>query len=203
MCGRYYVDDGMDQMIARTLGQIEREIKQKGRRDIHPCESADIIEKKNHWIMRTMEWGIPIDKKWKDDLLSKKSRLLINVRSETVLQKPMFFDDFKRNRCIIPAMGFYEWNENKEKAKFHRNDGQVIYMAGFYKTIGSIQYFVILTTKANESVLSVHGRMPLILENGEINDWMGEERYAANLLKKIPVSLEKSQSYEQQRLPFL
>ena len=58
MCGRYYVDDEMAQMIAKTIGEIEGEWSQRGRRDIYPSEKAGIIEKRHHWIMREMEWGM-------------------------------------------------------------------------------------------------------------------------------------------------
>jgi putative SOS response-associated peptidase YedK len=32
-----------------------------------------------------------------------------NVRAESVAEKPMFRSAFKRNRCIIPASGYFEW----------------------------------------------------------------------------------------------
>jgi hypothetical protein len=32
-----------------------------------------------------------------------------NARAETVAGKPMFRSAFKRNRCIIPASGYFEW----------------------------------------------------------------------------------------------
>jgi putative SOS response-associated peptidase YedK len=32
-----------------------------------------------------------------------------NARAESVTNKPMFRDAFKRHRCIIPASGYYEW----------------------------------------------------------------------------------------------
>jgi putative SOS response-associated peptidase YedK len=32
-----------------------------------------------------------------------------NARAESVADKPMFRDAFKRYRCIAPASGYYKW----------------------------------------------------------------------------------------------
>jgi SOS response associated peptidase (SRAP) len=34
-----------------------------------------------------------------------------NARAETVETKPFFCDAFKRNRCLIPMSGYYEWQD--------------------------------------------------------------------------------------------
>ncbi|MCL2164219.1 MAG: SOS response-associated peptidase [Oscillospiraceae bacterium] len=49
-----------------------------------------------------MHWGF---------LLPGQSRrpLIINARSETMTEKPMFRRLVETNRCIIPASGFFEW----------------------------------------------------------------------------------------------
>jgi putative SOS response-associated peptidase YedK len=41
---------------------------------------------------------------------------MINVRSDTLLDKPSFKQAVQKRRCLIPANGFYEWRrEGKRK----------------------------------------------------------------------------------------
>ncbi len=64
-----------------------------------------------------MRWGlIP---HWVND--TKKLPLLFNARSESMAIKPIFKNAFRRQRCIIPAAGFYEWKlltEGKKQTAF-------------------------------------------------------------------------------------
>jgi putative SOS response-associated peptidase YedK len=58
-----------------------------------------------------------------------------NARVETVTTKPFFREAFKRTRCIIPASGYYEWQDTpdgKQPHYFKRVDGQVISFAGLW-----------------------------------------------------------------------
>ncbi len=43
------------------------------------------------------------------DPRGKSSERVINVRSETVMDKPMFRTPFQHRRLIIPADSYYEW----------------------------------------------------------------------------------------------
>ena len=36
---------------------------------------------------------------------------LINARAETVSEKPAFKRAFARRRCLLPADGYYEWQQ--------------------------------------------------------------------------------------------
>jgi DNA invertase Pin-like site-specific DNA recombinase len=53
-----------------------------------------------------MRWGL-IPYWWKKPL--KQLPATFNARTESVADKPMFRDPFRRHRCIIPASGYYEW----------------------------------------------------------------------------------------------
>ena len=116
-------------------------------------------------------------------LKNPRGGLIINARAETALQKPMFAAGVENRRLIIPAEKFYEWNGNKDKFTFCRPDSDVIYLAGFYDMSGNREAFVILTTAANDSMFPVHDRMPLMIEEKDVPDWLLEPRKTQEFLR--------------------
>lgn len=128
--------------------------------------------------------------KWGYEGFSKGSTI-INARAETVFTKKLFSDDIISRRCAVPANGFYEWSHDAEKAKylFSLEDNNMIFMAGIYNINNR---FSILTTSANDSMISVHTRMPVILARNELLRWLGDDEYAARVLKRTGPELSKS-----------
>ena len=112
----------------------------------------------------------------------------------------MFKDSVQQRRAVIPASGFYEWNHQKEKHIFTRKDANVLFMAGFYKLTEKGKCFVVLTTQANTSMEAVHERMPLILEEDEINAWIYQDNRTKEFLYKVPCQLEFRAEYRQMEL---
>lgn len=195
MCGRYYVDDEMAREISELVNQIDDRLKQERLgRDIHPSEAAPVIKREGKELLTAWQrWGLPG---------FQKSSLIFNARSETVLEKKMFREGIRHRRVVVPCTWFYEWNRNKEKITFLREDGGVMLLAGFYNPYEDGDHFVILTTDANESMKSTHPRMPLILEKGEPERWIYEDEAVEEMLEKRPIGLKKRAEYEQQTFLF-
>ena len=146
MCGRYYVDDGVEDALERIAGY--REAVQAG--DIVPSAAAPVMAaggKDGRLTAGPMRWGYPVSFAGADDRTAGK--LLINARAETVLTKRSFEKDVLYRRCIIPAAGFYEWNRSREKVTFTAENGGVLFMAGIYRLDRDGKHFVIITTAAN------------------------------------------------------
>lgn len=194
MCGRYYIDDYTENEIKRVIRSIDLDLHMSSG-DVHPSEHAIVLTgKRRKLTAEQMTWGF---------LQYNRKGLLINARAENVQERITFQDSIRYRRCVIPAAGFYEWSKAKEKAAFRRPKHPVLYMAGCYQRFEDGERFVILTTQANPSVICIHERMPLILEENELEPWIYKDGDAEQILKKIPSLLECYQEYEQQRLPFI
>lgn len=157
--------------------------------DIKPGSSPLIIisdNNKNNIKPINMFWGIPTEDK----------KLIINARTESVLEKPLFYNGIKNQRCVIPAISFYEWNKDKIKVTFSRKDNSIFYLGGFYIIKNNKNHFVILTTKANDSVIKTHHRMPLFFEAKNVRDWITGNHIEKYLNLQMP-ELISTQSYKQ------
>lgn len=194
MCGCFFWKKKKSKEVEEELNLSDSNIEDSLEGDITPGSSPIIISKnsnisanaKNDIEIQKMFWGFP----------SKDNKLIINARAESVFEKPLFHDGISKNRCVIPAISFYEWDKDKIKVTFSKKDDSIFYLAGFYLIKNNKNFFVILTTKANNSVISVHPRMPLFFEANQVRDWIcgnNPERY---LQLQMP-ELSSSQSCRQ------
>ena len=105
----------------------------------------------------------------------------------------MFRSCLPARRCVIPSTGFLEWSHdaNKVKYRFNLPGTGVLYMAGLYDEFGGERRFVILTTAANFSMLDVHDRMPVVLDEDAKGKWLEDTQRAMKLLRRVPPELTK------------
>ena len=190
MCGRYYVDDSTIREIEKIVRETDTKLSRQKEGDVYPSQQALILTgKKTGFGAEGMKWGFPqYDRKG----------LLINARAETAMERKSFRDSLMHRRCIIPAKHFYEWDSSKNKVTFLMPEKPVIYMAGFYRHFQEGDCFIIITTQANASVNKVHERMPLILEDKELVDWVYDDFCFQSLLQKTPPLIQQYREYEQQ-----
>jgi putative SOS response-associated peptidase YedK len=107
-----------------------------------------------------------------------------NARAESVIDKAMFRDVFKRHRCIILASGYYEWIKRPDSRQpyfISAADGSVLSLAGLYDrwknpdTGERIASCTIIVTDANELTRPIHDRMPVVLDKADIRPWLNGE----------------------------
>jgi len=119
---------------------------------------------------------------------------MINVRSETISEKPSFREAFLKRRCLIPSNGFYEWKKNGKNKTPHYvylNQNEPFAFAGIWENrvdekSGEIfKGFAILTTEPNATVAPIHHRMPVILKPDMEKIWLSLSAPDAEAFQEI------------------
>ncbi len=211
MCGRYVLADG--KKVFMTFDQIKK-AKAAGikieelppRYNIAPQQTAPVVAIRNdELIVESMKWGlIP---HWSKD--GKISFNTINAKSETLDQSKTYAPYFKSSRCLVPATGFYEWKEiknanglkEKQPMYISMKDGKPFLMAGLFSVWKDEKgnehpTYTIITTTPNELVSQIHNRMPVIMPEEKINEWLDRNNKDTESLKKflVPYPGEKMQA---------
>jgi putative SOS response-associated peptidase YedK len=176
MCGRFTLTTSAK--IIADFFKLSEVPDIEPRYNIAPSQSVATVTFNPEKIQRQfqfMRWGlIP---SWAKDM--KIASHTINARSETVAEKPAFRSAIKRRRCLIVADGFYEWQQGKKKQPyyFQMANSEPFALAGLWENwrspeAESILSCSIITTAANETVLPIHHRMPVILPESDWEQWL-------------------------------
>ena len=181
MCGRFTLTTQL-QEAAHAFG-FACEEQAPPRYNIAPTQPISVIfQEFNHREMRLMRWGfMPSWVKEPQDF-----SLIINARSETVIEKPSFKSAIRHRRCIIPADGFYEWHREggvKTPYFMRPKDGGVVGYAGIYETYASangseIDTACFLTTAASADIAAIHHRMPVLITPEKADIWLDCATYS-------------------------
>ncbi len=195
MCGRYTLAKGQGEW---EFADIRIEWKGSPRYNIAPSQRAPVIRLEHGLpVVQELRWGLVPS--WAKDI--KIGYSLINARSETVATKPSFRSAFKKQRCLVPADGFYEWQQVgklKQPWRFVQPDYRPFVFAGLWESwrdpandAQPLESFTVLTTEPNAVTAPVHDRMPVILEGEAIRKWLAPDTASevlATLLKPCPAS---------------
>ena len=185
MCGRYnFSTDNPDEKMTALISVMERKYQgeyQTG--DIFPGDTAPaMIAQGDKIVAVPAVFGFPG---------FQDGKLLINARGETAAEKKTFSESLKERRIILPATGFYEWSSDKTKYLFSVGSSTVFYLCGLYKVVDGKYRFVILTRAANESMIKVHERMPVIVDEHEVRPYLTDPAAAAEIIANAAPLLDR------------
>ena len=184
MCTRYALEKDLPEMTeiikdlsrsalaARFIDTHGRPIITDG--EVRPTDIVPVIAPNSSGIRSVfpMQWGF---------LAKDNKRSLFNARVESAHEKPTFKDAWKSHRCIIPASCYFEWQhfkspDGKEKIgqKFAIQPAgyTMTWLCGLYRIENGYPVFVILTRKPTVELGRIHDRMPLILPEDKIEEWI-------------------------------
>ena len=187
MCGRFSLITPPEEIASYFNAQVAFDLEP--RYNIAPGQPilAIRLSEQQHREAAMLHWGlIP---HWAED--ASIGYKMINARAETVAEKPSFRDAYRKRHCLIPVSGFYEWKGNgrqKLPYYFYRQDEEPFALAGLWEQWHNaqnnqvIESCTIITNSANSLVAPVHHRMPVVIEQPEIDQWLDTAHNSADLL---------------------
>jgi putative SOS response-associated peptidase YedK len=177
MCGRYALtlsQDAICQLFGVTGGE-----RVESRVNLSPSSVNPVIRMTDGAReLAPMRWGLRPS--WWDPAKAKTQPF--NAPAGEVASKPFFRDAFKHRRCVVPATAYYEWDRAGKPPKPYQltvDGGAPFCFAGLWERWTSpegeaLETYTIVTTEANKLVRNWYNRMPVILDRGEIDNWLAQ-----------------------------
>ena len=191
MCGRYAATANPDELVEEfEISFVDEEMAEvcRPRFNIAPTDTvAAVVERlKDDETTRKLvplRWGLVPS--W----AKAPTATMINARVETVTQKPAFRKAASARRCLLPAIGYYEWRKEEVEGSakpikqpyFLSPEGGPLVMAGlyeFWKDPGLagegawLTTCTIITTQATDALGHIHDRMPMTVLPGDWDAWL-------------------------------
>lgn len=187
MCGRYVAPDTAAIERAWHIGRTSG--NQLGiRYNVAPTMPIQIL--RGNPATRELElvearWGF-IPGWWKE---AKPPASSHNARSEEAAGKPMWKFSYAKARCLVPAVGWYEWRAAqradpetgelkpyKQPHFIRRADQRLVCFGGLMSLVvkdgTKLLTVAVLTREAAPSVADVHDRMPVVIQETVFARWL-------------------------------
>jgi putative SOS response-associated peptidase YedK len=205
MCGRFASATPVKKLVEQFLVEELTIDDHDPSWNVAPTAQVLAVAASSEGVRRlgTFKWGL-VPSWAKDPSIGNR---MINLRAETVSEKPSFKRTLAKHRCIIPVDGFYEWKDmgkgRKKQPFFIRpRDGTVLALAGLWEAWKEkrdsdeddwLRTCTIITTRPNKLLSSIHDRMPVVLPPEKWDTWLDRDNddvdALAKLLKPAPETL--------------
>jgi putative SOS response-associated peptidase YedK len=209
MCGRYVSPEEAE---IERFWRLERHSDPFGRNfNVAPTSPVPLLRQDpttGELELATGRWGL-IPFWWKK---TKAPGSTFNTRIEEAATKPMWREVIRTSRCLVPAVGWYEWKEVEvtdpttgeiKKARqpyfFHLPGGRLLAFAAVMSSwtppdSDAAQLTCsILTHAAAGPAVQVHDRMPVILPQSAHSTWLDPEQTDAGKVLGIARELSVTQ----------
>ena len=187
MCGRFAQSQTREEYLAYLAEEAERDIafnpEPIRRYNVAPGTRVLLLSERDEQLhLDPVIWGYAPG--WWDKLP------LINARVETAATSRMFKPLWQHGRAICFSDGWFEWKKEDDKKQpyfIHRKDGKPIFMAA----IGSVPFergdetegFLIVTAAADQGLVDIYDRRPLVLMPEAAREWMQQDVTGAQAIE--------------------
>ena len=177
MCGRYEINATPQELRAHFGDLVPAESWQAftafSSYNVAPSLSVPVVrfsKRSGENVIDRLTWGF--QPQW-------AKRSWINARSDTLFESTAFREAAKKRRCLIPATGWYEWQETggKRKQPYYLHLDDVFAFAGVWtaRKLNESDWqttFAIITTDAGGVAAQIHDRMPLVMNAQDYAAWL-------------------------------
>ncbi|HEY9117528.1 MAG TPA: SOS response-associated peptidase [Roseivirga sp.] len=162
----------------------------KGTYNAQPTDLLPVITSLDPEVLSYFHWGItPSFTKSKSVSLK-----LLFAAVEEIHQKASQRKSIQQRRCIIPADSFYDWKDLGKREqipyRFYLQNNQPFGIAGIWDVFETaegeeVNTFTIITTEANQEVKPVSDRMPAILNEDLMVEWLNHSNSSDSILEFV------------------
>jgi putative SOS response-associated peptidase YedK len=199
--------DGARQRAASSAGPVDSASTGDPASTVDSASTGDSAGTAERQL-RVVRWGlVPF---WAKDI--KIGSRMINARAETVAEKPAFRRAFAARRCLLPADGYYEWQQQaggpKQPIYISRADGSSLAFAGLYELWRDpsvppddpdawLWTSTVITTSAPDELGHIHDRMPMVIDPATWTDWLDPANREVSDLRSllIPAAVSGLRTY--------
>jgi len=189
MCGRYLTPNEQALESVFHVGRHNWQGLVTRFNVAHTSQVPVVLSSDGELVGDVARWGL-IPSWWKKDSLPTLS---FNARSEEAAEKPMWRQSLRAQRCLMPALGWYEWNEHETAATtrgrsshqpyyFFNPDEPVLAIAGLWSLWRSpagndVLSCALLTREVTGApdLAAIHHRMPVLLHTADQAVWLAAE----------------------------
>ncbi|EKT4524943.1 SOS response-associated peptidase family protein [Pseudomonas putida] len=182
MCGRYSIYESMDdylRQLALDLVVINGYDHERiNRYNVAPSTRVELIRQEPAGLrVDRVKWG------WAPFWAKGKRPDPINARAETVMTGKFFKTLWPVGRALAPANGWFEWipdpTDPKRKQPYYitaAND-EPLFFAALAEVHDDLKPddrdgFVIVTATADQGMIDIHDRKPLVLKPEQAREWI-------------------------------
>ena len=185
-----YVEKAQKSTLTSPMSiALSRPLKTDG--EIRPTDMVPVIatSKSGKETVFPMVWGFTIP---------RTKNPVVNAKVETANERDLFKDSWGHRRCIIPCSFYFEWEHLKNEFTGRTSTGDkysiqprgsgITFLAGLYRMEKSkgITYpvFTVLTRDSAPGISFIHDRMPVILPQTLVGDWINPENKADEIVSE-------------------
>jgi putative SOS response-associated peptidase YedK len=200
MCGRFAVSNETNEFLEDLVREHGSQALEHWRDYITPNynvaptnQVAVVRQRDDERFPESVRWGmVP------PSAPAFAGKPVFNARIETVATNGLFRKSFETRRCVVPAHGYYEWQQRPDGKQpfFISEPGSQLALAGIVnywrdksKPEGDPNEWrpsmSIVTLDAHVAPGEVHDRMPAFLMPDAVDDWLGDHLDTDHLLELL------------------